>query len=56
MYIVVSYYKHERHKKNKKVGLWDNVKHYVKAILLLKDHTLDEKIFIDVVSSTRHPK
>jgi hypothetical protein len=56
MHIVVSYYKHGRHKKNKKVDLWNNVKHYVKEILLLKDHPLDAKIFIDVVSSTRHPR
>jgi hypothetical protein len=53
-HIPISYYKHERDKKKKKFGLWNNVTHHVKAILLLKDHILDEKIFIYVVSSTRH--
>jgi hypothetical protein len=55
MNIVVSYYKHQRPQTNRKVGLWNKVKHHVKVILLLKGHPLDAKIFVDVVSNTRHP-
>jgi hypothetical protein len=56
MHIVISYYRHGCHKKIKTISLWNNVKHYVKVILLLKDHPLDAKISIDVVSSTRHSR
>jgi hypothetical protein len=55
MHIVAFYYKHIRLKNNIKKGLWMNVKHHIKAILLLKVHLLDAKNSIDVVSSTWHP-
>jgi hypothetical protein len=56
IHITISYYKHVHPKTNRNVGLCNNVAHYVKGIMLLKDHLLDAKIFINVVSSTRHPR
>jgi hypothetical protein len=55
MHIVVFYYNHGPHKIEQEGRSLDNVKHHVKAILLLKDHPVYAKISIDTVSSTRHP-